>query len=396
MVSRTRANGMVGGQPPQTTVAPPPQAPNAQQAHAPLQWLQVAPAARGAIGSEVAPPPTAAHAQPLIGEGTAESSATGAGRAAVREGLHSLRPFRSSDHNDGEILREIGPEALASHGKAFQQRCDNATPEQRQQLAKQLHYSPVQAAKTTPELRLAVRTALVLAYAKNASPEQLEKLRKTIEGAPPAMRQAILQELQGPAKAYTEIELEKVSPGDVRGYATELEHANAADAAQDPEARADRAAKINEFKMFPPGKDYSDFRLSKGGQTVALARVGYGTLEAVDKDGNKAVSLVRVVTHPGSQGMEALVMEKAVQEATKHNKPLLRFAQTEAQRDQFEHTYGFKPWKETYHPNRDETKTVQLNPQTSDAWEKRGDNQYALREPPELIFPEPRPPQLAR
>jgi hypothetical protein len=396
MVNRTRADGLVSQSNPRTTVNPPPRAPDPTPTHAPLPWLQVAPAARRAIGTEVASPPAAAHAQPPIGEATAESSATGSGRAAVQEGLHSLRPFRSSDHNDADILREIGPEALAGHGKAFQQRCDNAITQERQQLAKQLHYSPLQANKTPPELRLLVRTALVLAYAKNASPEQLGKLRKTLENAPALMRQAILQDLRGPGTAYSEVALEEVKPGDVRGYAAELERANSEDDAKSSEEYEERKAKINEFKMTEPGKDYTDFRLSRGGQTIALARFGHGTLDAIDKEGNKGMSIVRVVTHPGSHGMEALVIEKAVQDSAKHNKPLLLSAETATQRDRFEHAYGFKPWAEKFDPNRSEGTVMQLDPRTSDAWEKHSDSQYALREPPEPIFPEPRAAQFTR
>ncbi len=200
------------------------------QQHPPtLEELRVAPAAGAVMGTEAAPPPALAAALPQIGKSSAEFADRGAmriaDRTALEKRLDSMLPFRPFRHH-GKLLERLGSDAAASRGAAFESRCAKAGKEEKQRLAEFLHYSGTQAAVTPPDVRLTARAAVVLAYANNASLEQLDRLRGTIEKASPSLRQTILRELHWSENVYREITLEKIEPEHIGSFLDELTEAN--------------------------------------------------------------------------------------------------------------------------------------------------------------------------
>lgn len=370
--------------------APPP------RAHAQVDGMPIQHAAPGAVGAEVAHPPRAADSQSQMGDGSVSVTQADVGRIHVDLALRSVRRFGYSNKNDAGILDAIGNEGLANHGVAFKERCDSVSMVEKLRVADQLHYSKEDAARVPSELRLIVRGALVMAYAKNASIDQLRRLRRTLESATPALREAILQELRKPGTTYAEISLEKIEPARVHEYVRELRAANEANVPPNvPNSRRrkayeERDSMLNAFAGMNP-RDVSLFRLSCGSKTVALANFAYEGAASKGRDGQPALGITHVVTHPEARGVAAVIMETAVQESMKARPGAPCVVLNAANRDLWDlyrERYGFasdRPFSDSSASGA----ALQLQPGQSAHWQNNN-GQYSLRLPADMNFTFPR------
>jgi hypothetical protein len=367
---------------------------------APLRELHVTPAAPGVIGIDVAPPPAITHLQPpgaSAGEPSSSTTASDRGRAAMIDGLRGARSIR--DSKIGGILDYIGPEGLGTHGGAFRDRGSQLDAPARRWLASQLHYSRKQRGATTPQTRLAARAAVALAFAKGASHEQVESLRKGFDQAAPATRRALLEELRipGPYVGFCEVD-----PADMPRYVRELSAANQPPPndlpsevqQQKTEAYEEINQMLHSFGGRPqPSAQCKDYRLATAHGTVALMRLSYGRpVDAHDRNGNAAVGIMYMVAHPESRGVGRLLIERALQESTQvtGGEPcVVLHAGSLGLWNRYGEVYGFRGLRLEY-DDRACVMKMDLHPAASDKWRRVDTHRYTLHAPRPVRLPDVR------